>query len=111
MLDPAVVALRRRVTAEPDAALDKMAAHVTFELTDGRRVEPRVRHALGSVERPMSDADIERKARGLMAGVLSAAQSDALVAACWGAEALPDARALTCHLSPAPGVPAGAAAP
>ena len=108
VLDPRVVALRRRVTAEPDDGIAKMAAHVTLELTDGRRIEHRVLHALGSVERPMSDADIERKARGLMADVLPASQIDALVAACWGAASLPDARALTRHLSPPPGGPAGA---
>lgn len=100
VLDPKVVALRRRVHAEPDPSVAKMEAHVTIELTDGRRIRHHVRHALGSVERPMADSDIETKVRALAAGVLPAARIDALVSACWRADTLRDARSLTCHLSP-----------
>ena len=64
-------------------------------------------YALGSVERPMADSDIENKARALGTGVLPAARIDALVSACWSAEKLPDARSLTCHLSPPANSPAG----
>jgi len=109
VLDPRVVALRRRVTAEPDPSVAKMEAHVLIELVDGKRIERHVLHALGSVERPMSDGDIEAKARSLMVGVLPADRIDALVSACWGADALAGARALTRHLSP-PGGPASGGA-
>jgi 2-methylcitrate dehydratase PrpD len=99
VLDPTVIALRRRVDAEPDPTVAKMEAYVAIALTDGRRIEHHVPHALGSVERPMADGDIEKKARALGTGVLPAAQIDALVSACRSAEELPDARSLTCHLS------------
>jgi 2-methylcitrate dehydratase PrpD len=107
VLDPTVIALRRRVDAEPDPTVAKMEAYVAIELTDGRRIEHHVPHALGSVERPMADSDIEKKARALGTGVLPAGQIDALVSACWAAEELPDARSLTCHLSPPANRPAG----
>ena len=109
VLDPVVVALRRRVDAEPDPTVAKMEAYVAIELTDGRRIEHHVPHAVGSGERPMADGDIEKKARALGIGVLPAAQIDALVSACWSAEELSDARSLTCHLSPPANGPAGEA--
>jgi 2-methylcitrate dehydratase PrpD len=89
--DPAVVRLRDRVTARVDAALAEDAAVVRIRRTDGEMLERRVEHALGSRERPMSDADLEAKCRGLCASVLDASAVDALVAACWSLERSADA--------------------
>src|SRR5215467_12703793 len=44
-----VVALRRKVTATVDAAIDEAAADVVATLTDGRREHVRVEHAIGSL--------------------------------------------------------------
>jgi len=81
--DPAVVALRERVRAEVDPALAEDAAHVRIRLKDGRTLDCAVEHALGSLERPMSDRDLEAKFRELAAVALDCAAIDALIAACW----------------------------
>ncbi len=70
MRDPAVTALRDRVRAEAQAGIREEEAYVTISLRDGRKLERHVAHAVGSLERPMSDADLEAKFRGLADGVL-----------------------------------------
>jgi hypothetical protein len=47
---------------------------------------------LGSIKRPMSDADLEAKFHALVSGILSDARAKELIAACWSLESLPDAR-------------------
>lgn len=89
--DPRVVALRERVQATADAGIGKLQADVTIHLRDGRVVNQHVEHALGTVERPMSDRDLEEKFRGLTSAVLRPAQIDELIALCWKLEQLPDA--------------------
>ena len=51
-----VVALRRKVVATVDASIAEDAADVTATLHGGRTVHVRVDHAIGSLERPLSDA-------------------------------------------------------
>lgn len=92
--DPAVIALRRRVSAREDPAIGRTEARVTIRTRDGRRLERHVEHALGTLARPMSDADLERKFRGLVAGVLPAARLEQSIELCWGMGALDDAGAL-----------------
>ncbi|MES2186557.1 MAG: MmgE/PrpD family protein [Pseudomonadota bacterium] len=82
--DPEVVALRDRVDAVVDPTLHKLEGKVRIELLDGRVLERHVLRALGSLEHPMADADLEAKFRSLADGVLPPAQADALIAGCWG---------------------------
>lgn len=92
--DPEVVALRERVIATPDAAVGRTEAYVTIALNDGRTCSMHVEHALGTLARPMSDADLEAKFRGLAAGVLSSAQVEEIIALCWRITTLDDVGAL-----------------
>lgn len=92
--DPRVVAVRERVTIDADKAIRKLEAHVTVTLRDGRTLERHVEHALGTIQRPMSDADLEEKFRSLAADVLPPAQIDGLIATCWKLDALPDVGAI-----------------
>ncbi len=89
--DERVVALRRRVNVAPDAALKKIQARITITLHDGRALTKFVEHALGTLARPMSDADLETKFRSLTDGVLPPAQADRLIKLCWSAPDLADA--------------------
>lgn len=89
--NPDVVALRDRITTVVDASIGRTEARVAFQLKDGRRLSRHVEHALGTLQRPMSDADLESKFRGLTTGILSEQQITALIAACWDAEKLDDA--------------------
>src|SRR5882672_9145425 len=65
-----VVALRAKVVATVDRAIDEASADVTAILKDGRRIHVFVEHAIGSLERPLSDADLEAKFHGLADPVL-----------------------------------------
>jgi hypothetical protein len=62
--------LRDRVTATIDSALKEEQVRATIVLKDGTRLDKFIDHVVGSVERPMTDADLERKFLGLAEGVL-----------------------------------------
>ena len=51
--------------------------HLTAVLTDGRRVTVEVRHAIGSLENPLSDAQLEAKFNALVHPVLGTARAEA----------------------------------
>jgi 2-methylcitrate dehydratase PrpD len=89
--DPVLVALRQRVTATIDPGVDKEQARIVVTLTDGRRLERFVEHAVGSVERPMSDADLEAKFTGLAEDVLPADRTRRLIDLCWRIDSLTSA--------------------
>src|SRR5512134_494952 len=89
--DPRVVALRDRVTATAEKGVHEDAVHVTIRLKSGKVLEKHVEHAVGSLDRPMSDADLEAKFRGLADGILSKPESDELIRLCWDIGKLKDA--------------------
>jgi 2-methylcitrate dehydratase PrpD len=78
-----MVALRRKVIATVDDAIDEASADVTAVLKDGRRVHVFVEHAIGSLQNPMTDAHLEAKFHGLSDPILGAMQTRALISACW----------------------------
>ncbi|MGV3626668.1 MAG: MmgE/PrpD family protein [Betaproteobacteria bacterium] len=92
--ESAVVALRGRIKASVDKTLLWTQAHVSIQLRDGRTLERYVPHPLGSLERPMSDADLEKKFRALTEGILDATHSNRLRELCWSLTELSDAGAI-----------------
>ena len=92
---PDMVALRRKVVAVVDDSIDEASADVTAILKDGRRVHVFVEHAIGSLENPMTDANLETKFHDLADPVLGSSRSDQLIQACWKLGDLADVRALT----------------
>lgn len=78
-----VVALRRKVVATTDASIDEAAVRVKALLKDGREVQVNVEHAIGSLQRPMSDADLDAKFHALADPVLGQGKSAQLIDACW----------------------------
>jgi 2-methylcitrate dehydratase PrpD len=89
---PAVVALRDRVTATVSPGIGEAQARVAITLKDGRRLERFVEHAIGSVERPLSDGALDAKVRDLCDGVMTPAQTARLIETCRSIERQPDAR-------------------
>jgi 2-methylcitrate dehydratase PrpD len=85
---PEVLSLRARVSATPDESLDKAAAHVRVVLKDGRVLERDVPHAIGSLEKPMSDRELEEKFCALAAG--SGCDANAIIRSIWSLDALGD---------------------
>lgn len=89
--DPKVIALRDRVSASADPKVHEDQVRIAIKLKDGRTLEKFVEHAIGSLDRPMSDADLEAKFRGLAEGVLSGSETDKLMRLCWDVGKLRDA--------------------
>jgi 2-methylcitrate dehydratase PrpD len=88
--DPKILALRQKVAATIDANMAPDAAHLTVTLANGRRLECDVPHAIGSLARPMTDQDLERKFYGLASEHLKADPIENLLGLCWKIEALDD---------------------
>jgi 2-methylcitrate dehydratase PrpD len=93
--NPVVVALRGKVNPIVDPAVMTEQVEMRITLVDGRMLEKRIEHAIGSVERPMSDADLERKFLGLADGVLPAGQAKRVMNLCWKVETLKQAADIT----------------
>ena len=89
--DPAVVALRDRVVPTVTPGIGEAQVRAVITLKDGRRLEQSIEHVVGSVERPMSDADLDKKFRDLADGVLPAAQARRLLDLCRTVDRLPRA--------------------
>ena len=88
--DPKIVALRGKVKVTTDAGVASDEVFMTVKMKDGRTFEKHVEHAVGSLERPMSNSDLEDKFRRLAKGVLPEAQANEVLAMCWKLEGLTD---------------------
>jgi 2-methylcitrate dehydratase PrpD len=89
--NPEVIGLRDRVTATVDKSMHEDQTRITIRLKDGRSLEKYVEHAIGSLDRPMSDADLNRKFRAFTGGILSDAETDRLLKLSWDIGKLADA--------------------
>ena len=89
--DPQVIELRDKVSATVDKSVHEDATHIAIRLKDGRSLNKHIEHAIGSLARPMSDADLEAKFKGLAKGILSTAETDELLKLCWSLGKLKDA--------------------
>ena len=88
---PDIVALRDRVTATIDPSIKEDQVRAIVTTKDGRTFDKFVEHVVGSLERPMSDKDLEAKFMGLADGVLPPDQTRRLMDLCWNVENLPSA--------------------
>jgi 2-methylcitrate dehydratase PrpD len=77
---PDVIALRDRIAAIVDTDIAEDAVDVTITLVDGRTLHVFVPHAIGSLERPMSDEQLAHKFHDLVDPVLGAGRAQELVA-------------------------------
>ena len=96
------MALRGRVAAEPDDGLERDQARVRIESLDGRVFDTYVEHAYGSLENPMTDADLDAKVHTLADPVLGVDRTERVIALCRGVAELPAAAAIA-EAAEAPG--------
>ncbi len=97
---PAVKAVRDRVSTVADKNIREAGAVVTIRLKGGRTVEEVVEHASGSLERPLSDKDMDAKVHALADPLLGEASTQAMIRACRGVAELEDAGALARAATP-----------
>jgi 2-methylcitrate dehydratase PrpD len=90
-----VIALRDRIRASVDDGIDEAAADIVVTCKDGRKLHTFVEHAIGSLQRPMTDADLARKFHGLVDPVLGTARADRLIERCSTLAGAADLSALT----------------
>jgi 2-methylcitrate dehydratase PrpD len=81
--DPAVLALRSKVSAEDDASIPADAAVVSLRTTSGDLLSAHIAHARGSIARPLSDRELESKLRELAAYGASGIDAGRLIEAVW----------------------------
>jgi 2-methylcitrate dehydratase PrpD len=85
MNDPAVQAIRRRITVAPSpeltVAVPARQAIVAIETSEGKTVRHRTTAVRGTPDNPMETAEVEDKARDLMEPVIGADRAGQLVKA------------------------------
>ena len=89
--DPSVIELRGKVVPIIDPSVKPAQVEMAIELNDGRVLRKRIEHAIGSLEKPMSNADLERKFADLAEGILPGPQIAKVMELCWKVEGLADA--------------------
>ncbi|WP_233870559.1 MmgE/PrpD family protein [Paraburkholderia adhaesiva] len=89
--DPAVIALRDRVSTTIDPKIKPEQVDMTITMKDGRKYHKFIEHAIGSLEVPMSNQQLEAKFLDLVAGILPDSQAHELINACWNVEKLANA--------------------
>lgn len=89
--DPTVVALREKVNPVVTPGIKPEQVDMTVVLKDGRQMHKYIEHAIGSVEVPMTDAQLEAKFADLAEGILPGPMIRRVMDACWTIEALPSA--------------------
>ena len=89
-----VAALRGKVTAELDASARPLSAEVIVKTRQRRELRGRSLKPRGSLENPMSDADIEAKVRDLAAFGGAGCDIDRIIEVVWNIDMLPDVQHL-----------------
>jgi 2-methylcitrate dehydratase PrpD len=86
--DPATLAMRARVRVQDDATMPVGAASVAVRLNDGTEFKTAIEHARGSLERPLTDAELEQKLASLAAHGCPKLDVGPLVEAVWAIESV-----------------------
>ncbi|GLH76099.1 hypothetical protein SSBR45G_10070 [Bradyrhizobium sp. SSBR45G] len=89
--DPTVLSLRGKVIPVITPEIKPEQVEMTIVLKDGRTLSRRIEHAVGSVEVPMTDRQLEAKFSDLADGIVPAASIRRIMDACWNVESLSNA--------------------
>ncbi|MDW5378026.1 MmgE/PrpD family protein [Halomonas sp. HP20-15] len=98
--DRALIDMRRTIHVTTDPACNEASVTIAVTLEDGRRIEKHIDRAIGSRERPLSDAQIEAKFRDQAAAVIGEQACEALIRAAWQIAAMDDVGALARACAP-----------
>jgi 2-methylcitrate dehydratase PrpD len=80
---PDVVALRAKVNATTDTRINEASVDVTAILKNGKEVHIHIKHAIGSLENPMSDDQLNQKFISLTEPVIGKQKTSQLMTALW----------------------------
>lgn len=99
--DTLVRVVRERVKAVGDPSITEDQSHIDVEMEDGRRLIKFVEASLGNVNRPMTDAQLEKKFRQQAVLALTPTQVEQVIGLCWKIGELEDAGELVRAAVPA----------
>jgi 2-methylcitrate dehydratase PrpD len=85
-----VIAIREKVQLKEDASVPAESAYVSVRMMDGAVFTEHVLHMRGSVQRPLSDTDLEAKFRENVSWGASHVEVDRLIDALWSCEQTDD---------------------
>lgn len=99
--EPAIVALRGKVLPVIDPAIKQDQVDITVLFKDGRKLHRFIEHAVGSLEVPMTDADMDLKVQDLADGILPKDQAARVIDRCRKVETLANAADIAVACRPA----------
>jgi 2-methylcitrate dehydratase PrpD len=89
--DPVIVGLRSKVLPVVTSGIKPEQVDMSVVLKDGRTLHKYIEHAVGSLEVPMTDQQLEVKFADLAEGILPAARIRQVMDLCWNVENLASA--------------------
>lgn len=89
--DPTIVALRAKVKPVVTPGITPAQVDMTIVTKDGRTLHKYIQHAIGSVEVPMTNKQLEVKFADLAEGIIPADQARRVMDMCWKVETLQSA--------------------
>ena len=89
--DPTIVALRAKVKPVVSPGITPAQVDMTIVTKDGRTLHKYIQHAIGSVEVPMTNKQLEVKFADLAEGIIPADQARKVMDMCWKVETLQSA--------------------
>ena len=92
--DPEIRRLRAATELTADPALAWDAIEMSVDLADGRHLESRIAHCLGSAQSPMTDDEIDAKFIAQAMRAIGQDRAANLVEMCWDVESLADVSVL-----------------
>jgi 2-methylcitrate dehydratase PrpD len=96
---PDVLALRAKVELIVDRSIDEAAVDVVLHASDGRTLTIQIEHAVGSLQKPMSNEQLRAKFVDQAIPVIGQAQAAASWDLCMGLGKLPNLAGLTASLA------------
>jgi 2-methylcitrate dehydratase PrpD len=94
IVDPDLLRVRELTVPRKNPAIADDAAIVVVTMRDGTRLERHVEHAVGNIDRPMTDGQLEEKFRDLAMRVIGPERTGQIMKKCWEFERLADCREL-----------------
>jgi aconitate decarboxylase len=85
-----VVAMRSKIDATVDDSLAADETYITLTMQDGTTIEHHISHAVGSMELPMTDVQLEEKFVGQCLPILGLDGVETASKACWALQSTSD---------------------
>jgi aconitate decarboxylase len=97
--DQQIISVRDKIEAVADEAIRPDEAEIVVEFSDGQKLTKRVSHAIGSLENPMTDKNLQDKFVDQVSQAIGMEEARKASGACWAVEAASNVGQLAKDLS------------